>query len=210
MSTTAETTMTTNATRTLIDARLDAIDRALLGRLSRAERLDVVGEVESRIDELLRERRGPDAEPSREDVLAILSLLDPPEAYLDDEAPVHDAEERPTPHRRVAPTTAAAPDARGANAPAILGLVAAAGWIICPLGWLIGIKAESEVVIGIFWGLAAIGMILGGGLAVTLGLVERPRRRTTMVGVIAGAAAFGFGLALAAMVACFAIMVSFS
>ena len=40
----------------LIDSRLDTIDRMLLGRLPRGERLEVVREVESQIFELLQER----------------------------------------------------------------------------------------------------------------------------------------------------------
>jgi hypothetical protein len=83
---TAEMSMTTNTARALIDARLEAVERALIGRLSRSERLDIVGEVESRIDELLRERCGSGIEPTREDVLAVLARLDPPEAYLDFES----------------------------------------------------------------------------------------------------------------------------
>src|SRR3954451_12809710 len=69
--------------QTLIDSRLDTIDRMLLGRLPRAERLEVVREVESQIFELLQERCSD--EPTREDVLAVLARLDPPEAYLPEE-----------------------------------------------------------------------------------------------------------------------------
>src|SRR5271166_2166973 len=69
--------------QTLIDSRLDTIDRMLLGRLPRSERLEIVREVESQIFELLQER-GAD-EPTREDVLAVLARLDPPEAYLPEE-----------------------------------------------------------------------------------------------------------------------------
>src|SRR3954470_8508165 len=67
----------------LIDSRLDTIDRMLLGRLPRGERLEVVREVESQVFELLQERGGD--EPTREDVLAVLARLDPPEAYLPEE-----------------------------------------------------------------------------------------------------------------------------
>jgi hypothetical protein len=83
---TAEMNMTTNTARALIDARLETVERALFGRLSRTERLDIVGEIESRIDELLQERCGPVNEPTREDVLAVLLKIDPPEAYLDFES----------------------------------------------------------------------------------------------------------------------------
>jgi hypothetical protein len=67
--------------QSLIDSRLDTIDRMLLGRLPRGERLEIVREVESQIFELLRERTGG-TELSREDVLDALRRLDPPEAYL--------------------------------------------------------------------------------------------------------------------------------
>ena len=81
------TTMTSvrvaEALQRLIDSRLDAIDRMLLGRLPRAERLEIAREVESQIFELLQDRTGD--EPTREAVLAVLARLDPPEAYLSEE-----------------------------------------------------------------------------------------------------------------------------
>ncbi|MFO0889261.1 MAG: hypothetical protein U0790_08995 [Isosphaeraceae bacterium] len=67
--------------QSLIDSRLDTIDRMLLGRLPRGERLEVVREVESQIFELLRERGGA-GEVTRDDVIDALRRLDPPEAYL--------------------------------------------------------------------------------------------------------------------------------
>ena len=69
--------------QSLIDSRLDTIERMLLGRVARAERMAIVREVESQIHELLGERETD--EPSREDVLAVLARLDPPEAYLPEE-----------------------------------------------------------------------------------------------------------------------------
>lgn len=67
----------------LIDARLDTIDRMLLGRLPRADRLSVVRDVEGQIFDLLGER--PGHELDREDVLTVLTQLDPPEAYIPEE-----------------------------------------------------------------------------------------------------------------------------
>jgi hypothetical protein len=67
----------------LVDSRLDTIDRMLLWRLARSERLEIVREVESQIFELLGERGAH--EPTRDDVLAVLAQLDPPEAYLPSE-----------------------------------------------------------------------------------------------------------------------------
>ncbi len=78
------TTELSRSTQHLIDSRLDTIDRMLLGRVSRQERLEIVREVEVQIFEQLHER-GAD-ELSREDVLAVLGRLDPPEAYLPEEA----------------------------------------------------------------------------------------------------------------------------
>ncbi len=82
------TTMTavrlSDAVQALVDARLDTIDRMLLGRVSRADRLAIVREVEGQVHDLLAER-GSD-EPGRDDVLAVLARLDPPEAYLPEES----------------------------------------------------------------------------------------------------------------------------
>src|SRR5262245_28692687 len=68
----------------LIDARLDTIDRMLLGRVPRQDRLAIVKEVEAQVFELLQER--DTEELDRDDVLAVLARLDPPEAYLPEEA----------------------------------------------------------------------------------------------------------------------------
>jgi hypothetical protein len=65
--------------RSLIENRLDAIDRVLLlAGVSRGERHGIVEEVETQIYELLARRT--DA-PTRRDVLTVLATLDPPEAY---------------------------------------------------------------------------------------------------------------------------------
>jgi hypothetical protein len=70
--------------RSLMDARLDAIDRVLVqARIGWTERRNIVEEVETQIFELLT-RRGPS--PTEEDVLAVLAAIDPPEAYLPEEA----------------------------------------------------------------------------------------------------------------------------
>jgi hypothetical protein len=67
----------------LVDARLDTIDRMLLGRLPRADRLSVARDVEGQIFDLLANR--PGHELDREDVLTVLTQLDPPEAYIPEE-----------------------------------------------------------------------------------------------------------------------------
>jgi hypothetical protein len=59
--------------RNMIDARLDAIDRALShAQMTWSERRNIVGEVET--------QRTP--APAREDVQAVLDSLDPPEAWI--------------------------------------------------------------------------------------------------------------------------------
>ncbi len=66
--------------RNMIDARLDAIDRALSrAQMTWSERRNIVGEVETQVFELLA-RRTP--APAREDVQAVLDSLDPPEAWI--------------------------------------------------------------------------------------------------------------------------------
>ena len=80
---TVATAQISECLQVLIDSRLDTIDRMLLGRMSRQDRLAIVREVESQIHELLEECNSE--ELTREDVLAVLARLDPPEAYLPEE-----------------------------------------------------------------------------------------------------------------------------
>ena len=69
--------------RNLIDARLDAIEQVLLRvQVSYSDRRHIVGEVETQIFELLS-RRGETF--TREEVVAVLNSLDPPESYIPEE-----------------------------------------------------------------------------------------------------------------------------
>lgn len=69
------------ALRQLVDTRLDAIERILLSTdINRMERREIVQSVEDQIHELLGRRE--ETEPTRDSVLAVLGMLDPPEAYL--------------------------------------------------------------------------------------------------------------------------------
>lgn len=117
--------------QSLIDSRLDTIDRMLLGRLPRGERLEIVREVESQIFEHLSERAG--GEVSRDDVLDALRRLDPPEAYLPEE---FDAE--PAPRRQTATgwqDRRAVPLERKSNLPLASGLLAIGAMIVLVLQW---------------------------------------------------------------------------
>ena len=67
----------------LIDERLDAVDRILsLSRTARSERMQILSDLESQIRDRLAVKNTE--EPTRADLLAVLSELDPPEAYLDE------------------------------------------------------------------------------------------------------------------------------
>jgi hypothetical protein len=66
--------------RVLVERRLDGIDKVLLAAgVSRGERCGIVEEVEAQIYEMLARRT--EEPPTRQDVLAVLAALDPPEAY---------------------------------------------------------------------------------------------------------------------------------
>jgi hypothetical protein len=70
----------------MIDNRLDAIEQNLLrAGLPRHQRQSIVEEVQNQILEMLS-RRG-EGEPTRQDLLAVLAQLDPPEAYVPEDAP---------------------------------------------------------------------------------------------------------------------------
>jgi len=81
---TVTTAQISDSLQTLIDSRLDTIERMLLGRIPRQDRLAIVREVESQIHELLQ--ANDSEELTREDVLAVLARLDPPEAYIPEES----------------------------------------------------------------------------------------------------------------------------
>jgi hypothetical protein len=87
------------ALQTLIDERLDSIERILLvAGVSRGERRGILSEVEAHVFELLARRTT--AEPTREDVLAVLAQLDPPESYAPegfDRRKVNEAFAKPKP-----------------------------------------------------------------------------------------------------------------
>ena len=90
------------------------------GRVPRQDRLAIVREVEAQVFELLQERDGEDL--SREDVLAVLARLDPPEAYLPEEAGVEPCPDATTSRpRAVQPVRKG--DPRVAKISGILGLV---------------------------------------------------------------------------------------
>lgn len=75
-----------NDLQAIVDNRLDAIDQNLLrAGLPRHQRRSIVEEVENQILEMLM--RLEVDQWTRQDVLAVLAKLDPPEAYVPEDAP---------------------------------------------------------------------------------------------------------------------------
>jgi hypothetical protein len=166
--------------QTLIDSRLDTIDRMLLGRLSRQERLAIVTEVESQIHELLH---ASDAdELTREDVLAVLARLDPPEAYISDEV---DGER--VSQRRTRPTRAyqAVPTAdKVGRASGILGVLALALMLLLPLEYLLGYAVHSELAVEIPLIGTLLLMLIGAILGLAFGIIARKSGPSAVVGIV--------------------------
>jgi hypothetical protein len=146
--------------QSLIDLRLDLVDRVLQdARLSRAERTGILEELAGQIQEQLDRRS---SEPTREDLLAVLAELDPPEAFQE----TFDGEsDRPRPQPRSAANTsrrapAAAPvSALGLWAGGLVGGVAlATGLLLTTTVWLL---PEAVLVIA---GVIQLGSLVGSGL----------------------------------------------
>ncbi len=177
--------------QSLIDSRLDTIDRMLLPRVARAERMAIVREVESQIHELLGERD----ELSREDVLAVLGRLDPPEAFLPEEV----EGDAPTAVRRpvgVSQPAMSSPqrDHRLARASGILGLTALASLLFLPLSYALAMAVGSELLLI----LGAAGMCLCvftlSALGIATGVYSRKGGAWAVVGIVTSVLALLFCL----------------
>jgi hypothetical protein len=161
------TVQATDALRAMIDSRLDTIDRILMGRVPRQDRLAIVREVESQIEELLQERSKE--ELSRDDVLEVLARLDPPEAYLPDDSDVE-----PASVARTFPTRTARPaaqlDPRVGRTSAGLGVAAIAVLLVMtPLTYFMTTTFQSIAAfcllgcgsVLLVFGVAVVGLALG-------------------------------------------------
>lgn len=156
--------MLTDEQQILIDARLDTIDRMLLGRMSRADRLAIVQEVESQIHDMLGGFHGDSL--TREQIVDVLRRLDPPEAYLpegDEDVSIA----RPMPRRASSQAAArpmASPARREGLIGGILGVVSFAMLLVVPaLTHGIAMLFNSEVML-------LVGLPLGtlAGLATSI------------------------------------------
>ena len=182
--------------QSLIDSRLDTIDRMLLGRAGRAERLAIVREVESQIQELLGEREA--AELSREDVLAVLARLDPPEAFLPEEAENALDSGRRGLDRPLARTTRQE-NLGVARVSGILGLAALSCLFLLLLSYLVAIVIGSEgpFIIG------AVGtsfcMFIGSVLGLATGYYARKSGVWALVGIVTSIVALPLSLVIGSL-----------
>lgn len=185
----------------LVDARLDTIDRMLLGRVSRRDRVAIVREVESQVFELLHDRNAD--ELSREDVLAVLSQLDPPEAYLPDDDGGESFPERPRPAVR-APGFAAASKKpfRVGKASGMLGLCSIAMVLLSPFFYLMASVTQSELVLFI----VLFGLVFLMLATSILGIVFAIIGRRESVWAVTGGVTSGLSLLMALLGVAFLIL----
>lgn len=183
------------ALQALIDLRLDTIDRLLLNHLPRQDRVNIVSEVETQIFELLSERG--DDEPTRDDVLAVLARLDPPEAYVPEDAALL---ERPTavrePNRSslnqqsaIRNQQSARREGRAAKTGFILGLVSLSFILIVPAVYVAAAMLESVelVILGLL--LTGSTMFVTGVLGMIFSVYSGLRGSWSVAGLITSAVA---------------------
>ena len=188
------------ALQSLIDSRLDTIDRMLLGRVGRGERLAIVREVESQIDELLGERE--EDELSREDVLAVLGRLDPPEAYLPDEL---ESEGHGEVRTMVRPPVRVARhgDQGVARASGLLGLGSLFALMLLILSYCVGMHLQSELVLFVGGGLSIPCTFVCCVLSITLGIYARKSGVWALVGMVTGSVTLLFSFLVAVVAVLF-------
>jgi hypothetical protein len=194
MMTTAVALELPESLQALVDSRLDTIDRMLMGRVPRQDRLSIVREVESQVFELLQERDRGDL--GREDVLAVLARLDPPEAYLPEETGVEPISPRST-SRPHAAHSVRKRDSKIARISGILGLVALALSLVSPvLGYAIAIPFQSIVALCIVCGGVSGLAFVASVIAFVLALYSRMGSAWGIVGIVTSSLSLLFAPAL--------------
>jgi hypothetical protein len=186
--TTAVATALAESLQSLIDARLDTIDRMLTGRMPRSDRVAIVREVESQIEELLAER--DPATLAREDILEVLGRLDPPEAYLPDDA----SEVRMrVPAARLVRTVETSTARRGAGTGTgrlggILGATAlAVVLVLYPLVFALADLLSSLPLLIVGAVIVALLGLAGGLSGIILGIQGRRQGTWPILGIVLGA-----------------------
>ncbi len=182
----------------LIDARLDTIDRMLMGRVPRTDRQAIIKEVESQIEELLSEKESDALGP--EEILELLARLDPPEAYL----VAGDPEDLPrTPLLRALSSAHAKPGRkqggsanRLALAAGIVGILSLLFALTLPLAtYLLALALQSE---GVLFGGLVLTVLLGlstGIFALVAGTITLSKGAWPIVGIVTAALAVIVSLA---------------
>ena len=173
------------ALQAMIDARLDTVDRMLLGRVPRPDRLAIVGDLEAQIFDLLQGREAEGL--GRDDVLAVLARLDPPEAYLPEEGRAGPAPGRGAAQPRPLPRLDRG--SGSAKVSGIVGLAALALILLSPLLYVAAAMLESEAVL--FVGVMPVGglVFIGGIVGLVLGIQARREGVWAIVGAFASLAA---------------------
>jgi hypothetical protein len=186
--------------RQLIDARLDTIERMLLGRVPRPDRLAIVRDVEGQIHEMLAARVVDETSPpDRDTVLGVLADLDPPEAYLPEDGPGATVGQGRLPVRLVPASAlargrrpgAGASSARGTQRLAlwsgILGIVALLGAVgFGPFLYLLAVAFSSELLLLVGLPCVVVGTLLTAVLAIVLAAMVRLSRHMAIVGLVCG------------------------
>jgi hypothetical protein len=190
---TVVTAQISESVQTLIDSRLDTIDRMLLGRVSRQERLAIVTEVESQIHELLH--ASDSDELTREDALAVLARLDPPEAYIPEENDGDRVSLHSTIPARERQSGPAASYKIG-RAAGVLGVSALALLLLLPVEYLIAAALNSEVAAEILFGGTLLLMFIAGVLGLTFGIIARKSGPSALVGIVTSSLALVLSVAM--------------
>ncbi|CAN5606929.1 hypothetical protein BH23PLA1_BH23PLA1_30660 [soil metagenome] len=187
---TVVTVQLTESAKALIDTRLDTIDRMLLGRVPRADRLAIVKDVEAQIHEQLQER-GED-ELDREDVLAVFARLDPPEAYLPEEGESEPVATRITVAPRSPRYAGRGRASRLGTASGVVGICALVLGLFYPLVWPVALALGSELVLFAGWGVIGFFSFTCGVVGLILGICSRPKGAWAFTGMVTGGLAILF------------------
>ncbi len=159
----------------------------LLGRVPRADRLAIVRDVEAQIHEHLQEADSDDLD--RDEVLAVLARLDPPEAYLPEEGDLEPVASRITVSPRTPRYARNGPEPMTGKAGGIVGICALVSLLGFPMSWFCAVASESEFVLYAGWGLTFLLTFAGGIVGLTLGIWSRPRGGLSITGIVTGAIA---------------------